>query len=241
MKKFLLLFLISITIKTFLFSQSIELIKKDGSAIVNDSISIATSNDSSVIEVPVYVKNISNNSLDVYVKVYIKNLVSGSSASYCWGSSCFDISTSPSTSSTSILAADTAKEFHSDYNPQKNLGITEIMYTFYVDKEENDSVSVSVFYEIVATGTNELVQLTESINSYPNPVENILYFDHNSQLARNCYITIYDVVGKRIKNRKINSAETTTEIDVSELKTGMYIWTIAVDGNTIKSDKFIKK
>ncbi|MFC2151071.1 T9SS type A sorting domain-containing protein [Bacteroidota bacterium] len=241
MKRFLLLIVLGIFIQISAFAQSLELIKKDGSAIVNDSINIATSNDSSVIEVPVYVKNISTKTLDVFVKVYIKNLVSGSTASYCWGSSCFDISTSPSTTSTSILATDTAKEFHSDYNPQKNLGITEIMYTFYVDKEEEDSVSVSVFYEIMATGINSLSEITESISSYPNPVESTLYFGYDLKNAGNSFIKIYDIVGKQIKSQKINRMDKTAEISVAELNTGLYIWTFELDGNPIKSNKFIKK
>jgi len=90
MKKLLLLLLICLSINLVIKAQSFELMKMDGSALVNDSISIYTTNDSTTIEVPIYVKNISKKVKEGVVNVYVKTMVDGSAASYCWGAKCFD-------------------------------------------------------------------------------------------------------------------------------------------------------
>jgi len=242
MKKLLLLFILGILTSSAILAQDIELMKKDGAAIENDTIHILTSNDSTLISAPVYVINNTTKTLDVKIKVYVKNFVSGSSASYCWGSNCFAIETSQPEASTSINSADTAKEFHSDFNPKKFKGTTELMYTFYNKNNVDDSASVSIYYEITtSTGIDILSEISESIKSYPNPVQNTLYIDYDNQNKSACNVSIYDIVGKKVKNQNISAIESKTEIDVSELRSGIYIWTFELDGVSIKSDKFIKR
>ena len=242
MKKALLLIFFWILSLSLSFAQNLELMKKDGSSIMNDSITISTSNDSSTIAVPLYVKNNSSKSMDVMVKVYVKERVSGSSASYCWGASCYDIATTQPDAFTTIAASDTAKEFHSDYEPNKNTGITECMFTFYNKGNSDDSISITIYYEVVATGIeNNLSEMKQNINAYPNPVQNTLYINHNIQNKQKGTITIYDIVGKKIKAQRINMIEETTSVDVSNLKSGIYIWTFEIDGIPIKSEKILKR
>lgn len=243
MKKTLLFIFFGLLNISGLFAQSFELMKKDGSSIVNDSISILTTDNTSVIEVPMYVKNISNKSKDVLIKVYTKEMVSGSSASFCWGASCFDIATNEPDAFTSIAASDTAKEFHSDYTPNQNDGITEIMFTFYNKNNSDDSVSVTIHYEVTTTTgiENKLNEIKESIKTYPNPVENEFYISYDLQNNGEGNISVYDIVGKKVKNQNMFLTEKQVQIDFSNLKTGIYICTFEVDGILIKSEKIIKR
>ncbi len=241
MKKLLLLFIISVLSQAPLFAQSLELMKKDGSAITEDTIYIKTDNGSSTLEAPLYVKNTLNKAMDVLVKVYVKNIMAESSASYCWGGSCFDISTTPSTSHTTIESADTAKEFHSDLSPNDQVGINEIMFTFYNKNNSDDSVSVTVYYELFITGIDPFSEIKESIKAYPNPVQNSLFLSYDIQNSSDFIISIFDIVGKKVKSQKLVNTESVSEIDVSSFKQGIYIWTLESDGVSIKSQKFIKK
>lgn len=243
MKNILLFLFISILCVSGLSAQSLELMKKDGSAIVNDSITIITSNLSNTIEVPVYVKNNGSKSMDVLIKVYKKDLVAGSSASFCWGSSCFDIATNEPDAFTSIAASDTAKEFHSDYEPNENTGVSEIMYTFYNKNDVEDSVSVTIYYNVTSTTgiADKLNEIKESIRAYPNPVQNTLHVDYNLKDNTGASIAVYDIVGKRIKHQLISFTEQNSMIDVSDIKPGVYIWTFEIDGIPIKSEKILKR
>lgn len=239
MKKFLLLVFISLA-NINLFAQSLELIKKDGSAIVNDTILIVTADNSSDMETSIFVKNISDKSLDVWVKLYVQEFVTGSSASYCWNN-CFDIATTQSTDFLNVSARDTIKAFHSDFSPSGNNGITKIMYTFFVNKNENDSVSVTINYEVGVTGIDNLNQIKESISSYPNPVKDIINFDYSINNNAESYISIYDLVGKKVKQLKLNNLTNSTQLDISDLNAGIYIWAFEINGISVKSDKLIKK
>ncbi|PLX21549.1 MAG: hypothetical protein C0597_03280 [Marinilabiliales bacterium] len=241
MKKFLPLLLICLSLNLVSNAQSFELMKKDGYALVDGSINISTTNDSTTIEVPVYVKNISNKVKEVLVNVYVKSMVDGSAASYCWGASCFDIATSTSTSFTTIEALDTAKEFHSDYNPKRYPGVTEIMYTFYNRNNSDDSISFTVNYEIVVTSIDYISELKESIRAYPNPVQNFLNVEYKLQDYQNANISLFDIVGKRLQTQEIYNNSNTVQLDFSDLKSGLYIWTFEVDGIPIKTEKIIKR
>lgn len=240
MKNLLLLFIISVLSQAPLFAQSLELMKKDGSPITEDTIYIKTDNGSSTMEAPIYVKNTSNKAMDVLVKVYKKNIMAESSASYCWGGSCFDILTTPSTSHTTIESADTAKEFHSDLNPNDQVGINEIMFTFYNKNNSDDSISVTIFYELYITGLDVFSNIKESIKAYPNPVQNTLFLSYNTLNTSDFTISIFDIVGKKVKSQKLIHTESVSEIDVSDFKQGIYIWTLESNGIPIKSKKFIK-
>ncbi len=240
MKKFLLLFLAFSLSIPIVKSQSLELMNPDGSAIENDTVYISTTDVSSDIEVPVFVKNISDKSKDVFVKLYVKQIVTGSSAVYCWNN-CFDIATNISTEYLTVTAGDTIKDFYSTLTPNDISGLTEIMYTFFVNKSSDDSVSVTIIYDILTTGVNNLSMVKESISAYPNPVQKTLNFEYNMGDIQKADISVYDIVGKRLKTTEIYNTGNRTEIDFSGFKTGIYIWTFEVDGVPIKTEKVIKR
>ncbi|NOQ28291.1 MAG: T9SS type A sorting domain-containing protein [Bacteroidales bacterium] len=240
MKKFLLLLIIGIVIQSNLFAQSFELMKKDGSAIINDTILISTTNIETTLEVPVYVKNLTDANLDIMVKKYDLDLVSGSDAYFCWDR-CYPNTTYISAVFLTAEANDTIKDFSGDFKPNGNNGLSKIMYTFFKNKTTNDSVSVTIYYDIVTVGINNFELIKSSISSFPNPVNDFLNFNYS--LGRNSQgeIYIYDIVGKRVKHKQITNSENHSQINVSDLNPGIYIWTIQVDGIPIKSEKLIKR
>lgn len=78
--------------------------------------------------------------------------------------------------------------------------------------------------------------LSNKFSVYPNPVNNVININ-NSENALINEVTITDINGRTIKN--VNSNVSQTEINVSELNTGVYFLKINSDiGNAIK--KFVK-
>lgn len=75
---------------------------------------------------------------------------------------------------------------------------------------------------------------------YPNPAESIMYIKNTSnKLLEN--ITVYDAIGKEIISQKIDDNSIPFKIDLSNLKSGIYFYSIKTDdGNSIR-DKFIKQ
>ena len=240
MNKLLLILLTVFLLPNFANSQSLTLLKEDKSPIVNDTIMAFGSLSDEEIKVHVYVENTASVDKDVWVKLYVKQMVNGSIASYCWNS-CFDIATSQSTASLTIPANEIKTDFYCSYKPKNLSGITEIMYTFFVNKDETDSASVTIKYEVVATGINNLNELRNNIKCYPNPAKDKVYFDIDTENHASKTIKIFDVVGNKIKQVEVTDLSTVKEIDIQDLRSGIYIWTLELDGIPVKSDRLIKK
>jgi len=240
MNKFLLILLTVFLLPNFANSQSLKLLKEDKTPIENDTIMAYGSLSDEEIKVHVYVENEASVDKDVWVKLYVKQLVNGSVASYCWNS-CFDIATIQSTASLTIPANEIKTDFYCSYKPKNLSGVTEIMYTFFVNKDETDSASVTIKYEIVATGIDNLSELRNNIKCYPNPAKDKVYFDIDTDNNASKTIKIFDVVGNKIKQIELNNTSATEEIDIQDLRSGIYIWTIEFDGIPVKSDRLIKK
>jgi hypothetical protein len=86
----------------------------------------------------------------------------------------------------------------------------------------------------VTVGIVSPEKANNSVVVYPNPAENWLYFNSNTALSK---AAIYNTVGSPIK--EVGNVK--DGIDVSDLKSGVYmIWLTDVNGVTITS-KFIKK
>lgn len=73
------------------------------------------------------------------------------------------------------------------------------------------------------------------------PVQKTLGFEYNIDDIQKADISVYDIVGKRLKGTEIYNTGNRTEIDFSGFKTGIYIWTFEVDGVPIKTEKVIKR
>lgn len=231
---------------TFLFfslntnAQSMKLLKSDGSAIVDNSLVVTVDNAEALVEVPIYIKNLTGADLEVMVKKYELDMVSGTEAYFCWDI-CYPNTTFQPTAFLTASANDTIKDFSGDYKTAGNTGISKVMYTFFKNKEATDSASVTIEYQIVGVGIDDIDELKQSISCYPNPVSDNLFFKFNLEQNSKGEIIIFDLTGRRVKQENITSSETNLQINVSDLNTGIYLWTIEVDGVPIKSEKLIKR
>jgi hypothetical protein len=78
----------------------------------------------------------------------------------------------------------------------------------------------------------------ESLKVYPNPVKDRLIIN-SSNLNSEGYLMIFDMSGKVVINERLKQTGLQTEIDVTDLSSGIY--TIQIfNGNNIQSKKFIK-
>lgn len=81
--------------------------------------------------------------------------------------------------------------------------------------------------------------LTETLNTYPNPVQDVMNIDLSNVKNVNGTISILGIDGKLLQTRQI--AETTiVTLDISSLSTGMYICRYS-NSTEIKTVKIIKQ
>lgn len=67
---------------------------------------------------------------------------------------------------------------------------------------------------------NEDFNETKIIFAYPNPAENLLFFDNSKIKAKSAIL--YSVTGKKIAVFTFNNFSSNQNIDVSKLSKGMY-------------------
>jgi len=74
-------------------------------------------------------------------------------------------------------------------------------------------------------GVNEVAN-KEEIMIYPNPVNGIITIKSKILLNEETEIKITDVLGKEIKNQKVRTKNEKAQMEISDLKTGIYILNI---------------
>ena len=79
---------------------------------------------------------------------------------------------------------------------------------------------------------------TQSLNIYPNPVENFINIESDINLT-GTIISVFDINGRRTLNYK--KASSSNQIDVSGLSTGEYILRIVTSEGAIYTNKIIKR
>ena len=54
---------------------------------------------------------------------------------------------------------------------------------------------------------------------------------------QNAAISIYSLLGEIVKNQSLKNGN--IKLDISDLKSGTYLYSIKIDGNQVKNDKLI--
>jgi len=99
----------------------------------------------------------------------------------------------------------------------------------------NDGLNeITVWYNDEATGINDPVQ--SIYNIYPNPVNEQLFIGNMKDVNK---IEIYTITGQVVKLLNYTDAVEQTQINTSDLKTGMYILTVYT-ANSASSTKLMK-
>ncbi|MBW6484180.1 MAG: T9SS type A sorting domain-containing protein [Vicingaceae bacterium] len=76
------------------------------------------------------------------------------------------------------------------------------------------------------------------VNLFPNPTNDNLTISHNLETKNGVvYLEIMDVMGRILINKTINN--TNNQIDVKQLSSGLYFFTVSQNGNVVESGKLV--
>jgi hypothetical protein len=108
---------------------------------------------------------------------------------------------------------------------------------YYVQKSGNTVISVDVIPEII-TGLNDQSEMSSCL-IFPNPACEKVFVKFITPLAnKNNIISIYDVKGQLLDQKKVNTLQ--TEINIADLSKGVYILMVGNDSK-VEVFRFIKK
>ncbi len=163
----------------------------------------------------------------------------------CWGGGCYDAIGNPymtPSSNAPQLIIGTSFELKPQYVPKaqdsKNSVVGVGHYRYYLTDYQNsneylDSVDVMFYF-----GTNALKEKKEidlSFNVSPNPASNFVNITMNNS-SEDCIVKLIDVLGNEILSDRIRGNK---NIDVSNLKNGIYFVTVSSKDQKVLSRKMI--
>ena len=93
--------------------------------------------------------------------------------------------------------------------------------------------------DVIDTLSVDENELADSLNFYPNPVQNELTIKNSRGIQINT-IELFDISGRRVKNILVNQNNTNMNINLSDLSNGVYIINIISDNGQL-SKRLIKK
>lgn len=248
MKKFLLLPLIILLLGiSTSFSQSLELYWND-LKLNNDQVMIVNvkniNAEHKICGDSLKLYNKSSNNLNVKVKRLDLSMVPDSYNYICWQGNC---ETKAISTSKETIASESYRNENTNnvpimcFVPNNKIGISQVKYTFFVDKNPNDSVSVVIKY-VTTSSANKIANNVFISPPYPNPANEITTFSFNNfRINVPIYLNISNIFNQRIKRYKINNESKSGKfsINVKDIPEGMYFYSIETDGITTKTNKLI--
>ena len=190
-----------------------------------------------------FVLTITNTSTEVdsiYLTKTIIAEVPGSTNLFCIGEECYTSSASTTPLILQPGESSTSRSFHFLYDPGDIEGTTIVKYVF-TSGNYTDSVIVNYIYGSSSIATPDV--RVNSLNAYPNPATssvNVSY-DLSNLRTGSTRLVITNLVGSKVAVRPISGTSGKVSIDISNLDSGIYFYSIEADGKIVSTKKLIVK
>ena len=114
--------------------------------------------------------------------------------------------------------------------------------TVYDQNNPTDSVFSTIVWRCGPdpVSVEEITKENVRLNAYPNPAINVLtigyFIDGEFDKAS---IDVYDVFGQKVAFKELNSGKGEVELSVENLGSGVYFYSIKVDGQSVRTERVV--
>ncbi|MCF8228484.1 MAG: T9SS type A sorting domain-containing protein [Bacteroidales bacterium] len=186
------------------------------------------------------IKNISANTIEVLAKKNVISEVPETTNTFCWADQCYSPTTIVSTQSKTLASGESATDFSAHYQPAGTEGITEINYIIFNADNPQDSIYINVSFKTSPEGLQEEMLAEKISAAYPNPADNEVFFDLSQELfPAGMKLIVHNIVGEVVKTIHISGKSGQLSLNVSDLNSGVYMYSVLIDEKIIKSSKLI--
>jgi hypothetical protein len=177
----------------------------------------------------------------VLVKRQVLTVPNGSENQFCWSIQCYSPAANQATDTVDIAAADTDGSFYSYFFPGGSNGIWTIRYVFFDALNPNDSVHVTINFDV--SGGNTSVQNQNAFASIPVgpvPANQFVGFQTSAlNLQGSESLRIFDLSGKTVLLQPLKKEQAQVHISTSQVKSGLYLWSIQRGNQSLGSGRLI--
>ena len=115
-------------------------------------------------------------------------------------------------------------------------GICTVSYTFFNESDLNDTLQVIVEFE--SSNSISIDDNEPTISAvYPNPASD--FVNVNLENPNKGQFQIMNVLGQVVKTKDITEATNNLSIDISELESGVYFYSLIVKGQAVETKRLV--
>lgn len=229
---------------TALSAQSLQLKDKEGGDITGTTIDMLCTPSAGYASFKLDVLNIAASAKNVKVKkIEMSMLPAVEGLTICWVS-CYPPFVFESPDAITIEPNQLCTNFEGDLTYLGGtLGTSTAKFVFFDMDNPNDSSYVIVNFNIGYLGKAEnLVKSVKVSNAYPNPATSVIYFDYKLPVnTSNAQIKVSNLLGNTVSTIELTKNEGKAEINVSDLKNGVYFYTVMVNNSATVTRKLVVK
>ena len=127
--------------------------------------------------------------------------------------------------------------YDADWNVLPVGSEAKITYTFYDERNQDVKYTFVVNFKYQPDAVEEINTIFS--NAYPNPANNTVSFDYEMQNANSAAVAIYNMMGQEVVRQDLNLGSSRVDINVSDLNEGVYFYSLIVNNQTVKTNKFV--
>ncbi len=187
------------------------------------------------------IKNITNDTLYVKLKRYNVDVVQGSQSAFCWDL-CYTPFTGESVNALMMEPNVVKNNFYADFFPDGNAGLSKIKYCFFDQSNMADSACIMVYFYASPTGVETMIytDVNSVSQAFPNPASATAKLNYtlrnNAGKAR---LEFYNMLGAKVKTLELQEKMASMEIQLSNLESGVYFYSLVVDEKTVDTKKLV--
>tara|TARA_B110000483_G_scaffold39547_1_gene48931 strand:+ start:107 stop:754 length:648 start_codon:yes stop_codon:yes gene_type:complete len=184
------------------------------------------------------VKNVSNKEHDIICEKNVISVPAGMDNQFCWGGLCYGVNTLVSTQFLTLNPGQgNSVSFTGYFDAYCEQGIGVVEYCFYPVSDTLDRSCLTVTYHGSATSVNDNPYYANVGDFYPNPANDIVYFNFNGNLAT---LKLIDILGNNVKDLSL-SQQGVQKLDLSDMNKGIYFGNLIVNNEVVSIKKLIVK
>lgn len=205
-----------------------------------------TSNHTSPTELLEFrITNTSASAKKIKIRKTFISIKSGHDVYFCFNSTCYGSAVHYSFAN--LAAGATLPNGSGSYGLRTEMdhydsvGTSVVRYTIYDSLNVSDSLNITITYNITAfSAIKNFASNVYVSNAAPNPASNVVNFTCDLGSANTeAFVKIYNALGTLVKTTSLNSSGKSTQIDVSNLEEGFYLYSIISNGKSISTKRLI--
>ncbi|MEI8046442.1 MAG: T9SS type A sorting domain-containing protein [Bacteroidota bacterium] len=230
-------------------TDTLELYDIQGNKINNATIKVTGTNPTvDALVGHIWIKNTTNTRMpNVFVRRTINHQVDSTANAFCFGINCYSPMTDESVYADTLPAGVRDTSFYADYYPDPfgtggHGGLTSITYEFFdaITFGHRVSAKATIEFHISGAGINEDKMVFKG--PYPNPASLRANLDYNLPTSsNNAQLIIRNTLGVVVETVNLEGRSGKNTIDVSGYASGIYFYSISVDGKVVQTKKLIVK